>query len=127
MAQSEHDSDASSVLISTSDEITENVKTIISTEVSSLDRSSIIEESINSNGLFIKIKDLSEAKEIINKLAPEHLHIAFDHQDYEYEEDLIAGLILREGTRRILSLTMSWVRAIYYLQTLLLGLVHLCQ
>ena len=95
MAQSEHDSDASSVLISTSDEITENVKTIISAEVSSLDRSSIIEESINSNGLFIKIKDLSEAKEIINKLAPEHLHIAFDHQDYEYEEDLIAGLILK--------------------------------
>ena len=95
MAQSEHDSDASSILISSSDEITENVKTIISTEVSSLDRSSIIEESINSNGLFIKIKDLSEAKEIINKLAPEHLHIAFDHQDYEYEEDLIAGLILK--------------------------------
>ena len=95
MAQSEHDSDASSVLISTSDEITENVKTIISAEVSSLDRSSIIQESINSNGLFIKIKDLTEAKEIINKLAPEHLHIAFDHQDYEYEEQLIAGLILK--------------------------------
>jgi len=95
MAQSEHDSDASSVLISTSNEITENVKTIISAEVSSLDRSSIIQESINSNGLFIKIKDLTEAKEIINKLAPEHLHIAFDHQDYEYEEQLIAGLILK--------------------------------
>ena len=90
MAQSEHDSDASSVLISTSDEITESVKTIISAEVSSLDRSSIIQESINSNSLFIKIKDLTEAKEIINKLAPEHLHIAFDHKDYEYEEDLIA-------------------------------------
>ncbi len=95
MAQSEHDSDASSVLISTSDEITENVKTIISAEVSSLDRSSIIQESINSNGLFIKIKDLTEAKEIINNLAPEHLHIAFDHQDYKYEEELIAGLILK--------------------------------
>lgn len=95
MAQSEHDSDASSVLISTSDEIIENVKTIIASEVSSLERSSIIEESINSNGLFIKIKDISEAKEIINKLAPEHLHIAFDHQDFEHEEDLIAGLILK--------------------------------
>tara|TARA_Y100000591_G_scaffold211398_1_gene183347 strand:+ start:919 stop:2214 length:1296 start_codon:yes stop_codon:yes gene_type:complete len=95
MAQSEHDSDASSVLISTSKEIIENVKTIISAELSSLDRSSVIEESINSNGLLIKIKDLTEAKEIINKLAPEHLHIAFDHQDYEHEEDLIAGLILK--------------------------------
>ena len=95
MAQSEHDGDASSVLISTSEELTENVKTIIAAEVSSLDRSAIIEESINSNGLFIKIKDLTEAKEIINQLAPEHLHIAFDHQDYEHEEDLIAGLILK--------------------------------
>ena len=45
--------------------------------------------------MFIKIKDLTEAKEIINKLAPEHLHIAFDHQDYKYEEELIAGLILK--------------------------------
>ena len=95
MAQSEHDSDASSVLISSSKEIIENVKTIISAEISSLDRSSVIEESINSNGLLIKIKDLTEAKEIINKLAPEHLHIAFDHQDYEHERDLIAGLILK--------------------------------
>ena len=82
MAQSEHDADASSVLISTSEKMIEKVKDIISSEVTSLTRCSIIEESINSNGLFIKINDLSEAKEIINKLAPEHLHIAFDHHDY---------------------------------------------
>ena len=73
----------------------ENVKDIISSEVASLARCSIIEESINSNGLFIKINDLSEAKEIINKLAPEHLHIAFDHHDYLDEEELIAGLVLK--------------------------------
>ena len=95
MAQSEHDADASSVLISTSEKIIENVKDIISSEVTSLARCSIIEESINSNGLFIKINDLSEAKEIINKLAPEHLHIAFDHHDYLDEEELIAGLVLK--------------------------------
>ena len=70
MAQSEHDADASSVLISTSEKMIEKVKGIISSEVTSLARCSIIEESINSNGLFIKINDLSEAKEIINKLAP---------------------------------------------------------
>lgn len=95
MAQSEHDSDASSVLISTSQEVTKKVKNIIASEVSSLDRSSIIEESMNANGLFIKINDLSDAKEIINKLAPEHLHLAFDHNDYDHEEELIAGLILK--------------------------------
>lgn len=95
MAQSEHDADASSVLISTSEKMIEKVKDIISSEVTSLARCSIIEESINSNGLFIKINDLSEAKEIINKLAPEHLHIAFDHHDYLDEEELIAGLVLK--------------------------------
>ena len=95
MAQSEHDSDASSVLITTSEEVLKKVKNVIASEVSSLDRSSIIEESMNANGLFIKINDLSEAKEIVNKLAPEHLHLAFDHNDYDNEEELIAGLILK--------------------------------
>jgi len=95
MAQSEHDSDASSILISTSKNIIENVKDIIASEASSLERHSIIEDSLNSNGLLVKINDLTEAKDIINQLAPEHLHIAFDHNNYKHEEELIAGLILK--------------------------------
>ena len=95
MAQSEHDSDASSILISTSKNIIENVKDIIASEASALERHSIIEDSLNSNGLLVKINDLTEAKDIINQLAPEHLHIAFDHNDYKHEEELIAGLILK--------------------------------
>jgi len=95
MAQSEHDSDASSVLISDSEEIIANVKEIISTEIDSLERSSIIKESISSNGLIIKIDNFSEAKKLVNKIAPEHLHLAFDHADYQDENSLIAGLILK--------------------------------
>ena len=95
MAQSEHDSDASSVLISDSEEIIANVKKIISTEVDSLERCSIIKESISSNGLIIKIDNFSEAKQLVNKIAPEHLHIAFDHMNYQDESLLIAGLILK--------------------------------
>ena len=95
MAQSEHDSDASCILISDSDEIIANVKQIISTEMGSLERCSIIEESISSNGLIIKIDNFSEAKHIVNQIAPEHLHIAFDHGNYEDQNSLIAGLILK--------------------------------
>ena len=95
MAQSEHDSDASGVLISDSDEIIANVKEIISTEIDSLERCSIIKESISSNGLIIKIDNLSEAKQLVNKIAPEHLHIAFDHINYQDENSLLAGLILK--------------------------------
>ena len=95
MAQSEHDSDASGILISDSEEIIASVKKIISTEVDTLERSSIIKESINSNGLIIKIDNFSEAKNLVNKIAPEHLHIAFDHMNYQDEDLLIAGLILK--------------------------------
>ena len=95
MAQSEHDSDASGVLISDSEEIIANVKKIISTEIDSLDRCSIIKESISSNGLIIKIDNFSEAKQLVNKIAPEHLHMAFDHMNYQDESLLIAGLILK--------------------------------
>ena len=95
MAQSEHDSDASAVLISDSEEIIANVKKIISSEIDSLERCSIIKESISSNGLIIKIDNFSEAKQLVNKIAPEHLHIAFDHMNYQDESLLIAGLILK--------------------------------
>ena len=95
MAQSEHDSDASGVLISDSEEIIANVKKIISTEIDSLERCSIIKESISSKGLIIKIDNFSEAKQLVNKIAPEHLHIAFDHMNYQDESLLIAGLVLR--------------------------------
>ena len=95
MAQSEHDSDASSILISDSEEVIANVKKIISTEIDSLERCSIIKESIRSNGLIIKIDNFSEAKQLVNKIAPEHLHIAFDHMNYQDESLLIAGLILK--------------------------------
>ena len=95
MAQSEHDSDASAVLISDSEDIIANVKEIISTEIDSLERCSIIKESISSNGLIIKIDNFSEAKQLVNKIAPEHLHIAFDHMNYQDENSLIAGLILK--------------------------------
>tara|TARA_B100001564_G_scaffold238711_1_gene201934 strand:+ start:78 stop:1376 length:1299 start_codon:yes stop_codon:yes gene_type:complete len=95
MAQSEHDSDASGILISDSEEIIANVKKIISTEIDSLERCSIIKESISSNGLIVKIDNFSEAKQLVNKIAPEHLHIAFDHKNYQDEDLLIAGLILK--------------------------------
>jgi len=95
MAQSEHDADASGVLISDSEEIISKVKKIISTEIDSLERSSIIKESISSNGMIIKIDNFSEAKQLVNKIAPEHLHIAFNHANYQDENLLVAGLILK--------------------------------
>ena len=95
MAQSEHDSDASGVLVCSCEKVIENVKEIINKEIKSLERCSIIKSSIESNGMIFRIKDNSQAKKIINSIAPEHLHIAFDHENCEDENKLVAGLILK--------------------------------
>ena len=95
MAQSEHDSDASAVMISSSDKLIDEVKKIINKEIVSLQRHQIIKDAIESNGLFISINDLGQAQEIINRIAPVHLHIAFDHNHYEEEGSLVAGLIMK--------------------------------
>ena len=93
MAQAEHDEDASTILISTSDKITEEIKEIIESELPNLERAEIIKSSMNSNGLIIQIEDLKQSIELINRLAPEHLHLAFDNKQIDTKE-IIAGIIL---------------------------------
>lgn len=95
MAQAEHDIDASSVLISSSNEVIEEVKEIINKEIKQLERKEIIQKSLEMNGMIVKINSLQESTSIINSLAPEHLHLAYDHNENKEEDNLIAGLILK--------------------------------
>ena len=103
MAQAEHDEDASSILISTSSAIITDVKKVIENELPSLKREAIINNSLKSNGLIIKSETLEQSIQCINKLAPEHLHIAFNNEDIEINE-LKAGIIL-EGPDSAVSLS----------------------
>ena len=93
MAQAEHDEDASAILICTSNEVIKNVKGIIEKELPKLERSAIIKSALNNNGLIIKIDRLGQSKKLINQLAPEHLHLAFDNKEIDIK-DLSAGIIL---------------------------------
>ena len=103
MAQAEHDEDASSILISTSSAIITEVKKVIENELPALKREAIINNSLKSNGLIIKSETLEQSIQCINKLAPEHLHIAFNSEDIEINE-LKAGIIL-EGPDSAVSLS----------------------
>ena len=103
MAQAEHDEDASSILISTSSAIITDVKKVIENELPALKREAIINNSLKSNGLIIKSETLEQSIQCINKLAPEHLHIAFNSEDIEINE-LKAGIIL-EGPDSAVSLS----------------------
>ena len=103
MAQAEHDEDASSILISTSSTVIQQVKEIIGKECSTLERAMIIKSSLKNNGLIVKIDNYKQAITLINRLAPEHLHLAFNNQEIDVKE-LVAGITL-EGIDSAVSLS----------------------
>ena len=51
----------------------------------------------------IQIENIEQAINLINRLAPEHLHLAFDNQEIDIN-DLVAGIVL-EGSDSAVSLS----------------------
>ncbi len=75
LSQAEHDTLASSILITTSKELAHKVKEEIKIQTEKLERKDIIKKSLNDFGLIIVVDTLQEAVEISNKMAPEHLEL----------------------------------------------------
>ena len=74
-AQAEHDEMAQSILLTTSGKLILDVNKKINLMIKSQKRKGIIKKSLNSRGLFIKVKTQSEIVDIANRIAPEHLEI----------------------------------------------------
>lgn len=75
LAQAEHDAEASSILITTDEELARRVKIEVERQTKELPRRSIIEASLKDYGAIIVVETLREACDITNELAPEHLEI----------------------------------------------------
>lgn len=78
LSQAEHDKLASSVLVTTSSALAENVKAELEKQLKLLPREETARESINTNGRIIITKTLDQAINISNEIAPEHLEICID-------------------------------------------------
>lgn len=78
LSQAEHDKNASAVLVTDSRELAEAVAEELERQLALLSREEIARVSINNNGKIIITKDLDEAIEVANALAPEHLEICVD-------------------------------------------------
>jgi histidinol dehydrogenase len=74
-AQSEHDPDASSVLITDSAELATAVTALANEKISTMQRGSIIQEALVANGAIVLTRDIREACEVSNMIAPEHLEL----------------------------------------------------
>ena len=74
-AQAEHDEMAQSILLTTSSKLINTVKKSIDKMINSQKRKNIINKSLVSRGMFIKVKNKSEIISVADKIAPEHLEI----------------------------------------------------
>ncbi len=75
-AQAEHDEEASAILICPDQSYIESVEKSVQKLLPEIERAEIIKASLIKNGAFIKVADLDEAAEIVNKIAPEHLELS---------------------------------------------------
>ena len=79
MSQAEHDKMASAILLTTSEETANETAKELSRQMQNLERRDIIEQSLNDFGAIIVCKDISEAVDFANELAPEHLELAVEN------------------------------------------------
>ncbi len=75
-SQAEHDELAQSILISLSNEFTEQVKAAMERLLDDMPRSEIIKKSLEGRGALITVANESEAIELVNTIAPEHLELS---------------------------------------------------
>ena len=79
LSQAEHDKMASAVLVTDSEELARAVQAELEVQIDALPRREIARTSIDDNGKIILCASISEAVQISNRIAPEHLEICVDN------------------------------------------------
>ena len=75
LAQAEHDTDASAVLLTTSKRLAQAVAKEIEKQLAVLPTAAVARKSIAKNSAIVMVSSLGEAAEMSNRFAPEHLSI----------------------------------------------------
>ncbi len=78
LSQAEHDKLASAVLVTDSESLAYAVQAELEKQIPLLERAEIARASIDNNGKIIIAKDLAQAIEISNAIAPEHLELCVE-------------------------------------------------
>lgn len=92
-SQAEHDEDAQSILISWDEQFLKDVEESIKKLLPTMERQEIIRASLSGRGAFVKVKDLDEAIEITNRIAPEHLELSIENPQEVAKQVRHAGAI----------------------------------
>ena len=77
-SQAEHDEDAQSILVSPDADFLARVANSIDRLLPEMPRANIIQASLRGQGALIQVRDLGEAVELANRIAPEHLELSVE-------------------------------------------------
>lgn len=77
-AQAEHDEDAQAILLSLNEPFTRHVHDTIGQLLNGMERRAVIQTSLERHGALISVRDLDEAIDLVNRLAPEHLQLSIE-------------------------------------------------
>jgi histidinol dehydrogenase len=75
-SQAEHDEIAQAILLTPDAALIDAVAASMDRHIAALPRRAIIEASLAARGALIRVRDLAEACELANRIAPEHLELA---------------------------------------------------
>lgn len=92
LSQAEHGIDSQSVLFTDSQLVAESVNREVNAQLAKLSRKEITEKALDSSKIIV-LKDISEAFEICNAYAPEHLILAMDNADEKADLVVNAGSV----------------------------------
>jgi len=92
-SQAEHDVDAQAILLSPEAALLDAVASSIERQLPAMDRRDIIAASLARHGALIRVRDLGQACEIADRIAPEHLELAVEDPEALLERLHHAGAI----------------------------------
>jgi histidinol dehydrogenase len=78
-SQAEHDEDAQAILLSPQGEFLDRVEASIERLIGEMPRKQIIDQSMSTRGALIKVRDLDDAIDVANYIAPEHLELSVEN------------------------------------------------
>lgn len=79
MSQAEHDVLASAILLTDSPVLAQQVQDALASQIQKLSRADIIRQSLRDYGAIILCKNIDQAVELANELAPEHLEVCTEN------------------------------------------------
>jgi len=92
-AQAEHDEMAQAIVISHSGSLLQKIEARLPDMLSRQARGDIISTAIRDRGALIRVPDLEQAFEVVNRIAPEHLQLALVYAGQHLEKIRHAGAV----------------------------------